>query len=65
MPTEMTTNAYNVEPGDNLLLNGSWIDVKDCGETNDGQGTWLTLRPKNGPDFDHTLDSFKTVTVRR
>lgn len=65
MPTEMTTNAYNVEPGDNLLLDGSWIDVKDCGETNDGHGTWLTLRPKNGPDFDRTLDSFKTVTVRR
>jgi hypothetical protein len=48
-----------------LLLGESWIGVKDCGETSDGRGTWLTLRPKNGPDFDRTLDNFKTVMVRR
>jgi hypothetical protein len=64
-PTEMTTNAYNVQPGDLLLFSGSWVRVVDCGEESCGQRTWLTLAQKYGPEFDHSLDNFVVVTVAR
>jgi hypothetical protein len=63
--TELTTNAYNVQPGDELLCDGAWIRVEDCGDTSDGQRTWFELAPKHAPNVDYECDSFKIVTVRR